>query len=345
MENKEKEIDVIELIKVVWSRKKLLIRWGVIGAVAGLIIAFSIPKQYETVVKIAPEGGNKTTTGSNSLGALAELGGFSSVRTNDGISEKIYPEIIGSTPFILEFADIMVDVKGDQITFYDYMTKEQKAPWWSYVMQLPLKAIGAVVGLFSDEKEDVVEELSIFKPTPRQKSYVSAVKNRILVDVDKKMGFITLTTTMQDPLIAAVISDSVLSNLQKYMLEYRTAKNRQDLDVNIQRLEDVKNKYYFADSLYAASLDRNHGLISQSAKMKVERLLGERTLAFSVYQQLAAQVEMNKVKLQESTPIATVIEPASVAIRASSPKKSLILIAFTFLGAFGAAMVVVVKKI
>ncbi|MEG2320045.1 MAG: chain-length determining protein, partial [Mucinivorans sp.] len=145
--------------------------------------------------------------------------------------------------------------------------------------------------------------------------------------------------------IAAVIADSIMAKLQRYMTDYRTAKTRADLVQNLRMLKEAQANYYHADSVYAASTDRNQNLISQSARIKVDRLSNEKNLAFTVYQQVASQVEMTKMKLQEDTPIATIIEPASVSIRASSPKKLVILIAFAFLGGFAALGVVVAKQL
>ena len=47
----EQEIDLIELAKKLWSNRKTLLKWAGIGAIAGLIIAFSIPKEYTTTIK------------------------------------------------------------------------------------------------------------------------------------------------------------------------------------------------------------------------------------------------------------------------------------------------------
>ncbi len=56
-------------------------------------------------------------------------------------------------------------------------------------------------------------------------------------------------------------------------------------------------------------------------------------LAYGVYNATAQQLETAKMKVQEQTPCITVIEPASVPIYQSKPRKSVILIGFMFLGA------------
>lgn len=345
MDNKDTEIDLIELFKTVWSEKKKIIKWAAIGALIGLVIAFSIPKQYDTVVKIAPE--SKTTSMmSGSMGGLAELAGIDlGGKSVDGVSAKIYPEIVTSAPFLLELAGIEVENEGERVSFFEYVTEQQKKAWWSYVISAPMKALGWVMGLFSEDNDSQDKALSLFEPTQSQLDYMGALKKMIVVTEDKKLGIFTIITTMQNPRIAAVIADSLLANLQGYMIDYKTAKTRSDLDANLARLDEARAKYYSADSLFAMAVDKNKNLVSQSAKIKLERMQNEKSLAFSIYQQLASQVELNKIALQENTPIATVIEPPSMAIRASSPNKMLMLIAFTFLGGLAASATVIGKQL
>ncbi|MEG0467982.1 MAG: Wzz/FepE/Etk N-terminal domain-containing protein [Mucinivorans sp.] len=345
MENKEKEIDLVKLFKKIWTQKMKVVKWGVMGAIIGVVIAISIPKKYETVVSMAPEG-NKTST-SSSMSGLAAMAGFNiGGNPSDGVSARLYPQVISSAPFLLEFANIEVEYKKGKISLYDYITKEQKSAWWSAVIGAPMQAVGWAMGLFADKKTgDTKDTINIFKPSSTQQAFVGALNGMINVEPDKKNGILTITTTMQDPLIAAVVADSIVVKLQRYMTAYRTSKTRADLEQNLKMRAEARAKYYRADSLYAASMDRNQNLILRSAGIQVARLADERELAFTVYQQLATQVEMSKIKLQEDMPIATIIEPASVAIRASSPKKMMILVAFAFLGAFAAIGVIVVKEI
>ncbi len=62
-----------------------------------------------------------------------------------------------------------------------------------------------------------------------------------------------------------------------------------------------------------------------------ERLENEASLAFNLYNQTAQQVQKAQAKVQETTPVYAIITPATVPIKAASPRKALILIGFTFL--------------
>ena len=61
-----------------------------------------------------------------------------------------------------------------------------------------------------------------------------------------------------------------------------------------------------------------------------ERLKNEMTLTFNVYNTLAQKQEQDKLRVQEQTPVYTIIEPATVPLKASAPKKVLILIGCMF---------------
>ena len=63
-----------------------------------------------------------------------------------------------------------------------------------------------------------------------------------------------------------------------------------------------------------------------------DRLENEATLAFNLYNPDGyQQVQKAQAKVQENTPVYAVVTPATVPVKASSPKKFMILAGFTFL--------------
>ncbi len=69
----EKEIDLLELASKLWANRKKVIFWSIIGAVVGLVVGFSIPKEYTASAKLAPEASGSKGGG---YSALAARGGF-----------------------------------------------------------------------------------------------------------------------------------------------------------------------------------------------------------------------------------------------------------------------------
>lgn len=55
------------------------------------------------------------------------------------------------------------------------------------------------------------------------------------------------------------------------------------------------------------------------------------TLLYSLYSSLSSNLEQTRLRVQEETPVYTVIEPASRPTRNAEPNKPMVLIAFTFL--------------
>lgn len=57
MQEKERRINIniFDVIAIVKADVKKLITFAVIGAVAGVVVAFSIPKTYKSTVVLAPE--------------------------------------------------------------------------------------------------------------------------------------------------------------------------------------------------------------------------------------------------------------------------------------------------
>ena len=71
--NDEMEIDLMDILRKIISIRKTLYKAAGIGLIMGIIVAFSIPKQYTVKVTLSPEMGN--SKGTNGIaGLLAQLG-------------------------------------------------------------------------------------------------------------------------------------------------------------------------------------------------------------------------------------------------------------------------------
>lgn len=331
--NDEKEIDLLELFSKLWAQRKKLVIWSVCGAVIGLVVAFSIPREYTTGVKLAPETTNGKSP-SGGLGALASMAGIgSSSNGADAVYPQLYPDVVSSIPFITSLFNVPVKTDGDDPQTYtvaQYLEDETRSPWWSAITGLPGKLIGLLKS--SDEKADKDRKLDNFHLTRKESDLVQALYSRISASVDQKTSVITISVTMQDPLVSAILADTVVSRLQEYVTDYRTNKARKDLEYAETLNEEAKQEYYKAQKKYAEYTDRNQGLAFQSSRITSARLENEASLAFNLYNQTSQQVQTAKAKVQETTPVYAIISPASVPMKPTSPKKFMILVGFTFLG-------------
>ena len=327
----ETEIDLIEVARTLWLQRKRILKWCACGAVLGLIIAFSIPREYTTAVKLAPEvNGNKM--GGSGLGALAAMAGISTNMGNssDAVSPLLYPDVVNSVPFITSLFDVEVPLKDNaasSVKVSQYLEDDIRRPWWSAIFKIP----GKIISLFKSKEDESAHRLDNFQLTKKEYGMVEALKHRISTSVDNKTSVITVSVSMQDPLVSAVLADTVVARLQEFITDYRTNKARQDLAYAQKLNEEAKQNYYSAQQHYAEYQDRNQGVVLHSVQTTRERLENEATLAFNLYNQTAQQVQLAQAKVQETTPVYAVVSPATVPLKATSPKKPLILVAFTFL--------------
>lgn len=333
------EINIRKLFNELWINRKTIYKATAVLLILGLIVGFSIPKEYTCIVKMAPEGTKSSITGN--VSDLAAIAGINlGTGEEDGIGLALYPDVVQSMPFITELINIQIsDVKMEQgSNLYDYLDKKVRYPWWRSVFTFPFELIDRI-----REGKDAGSEIEInpYRLTRSQDRVFEKLKKRITVSIDKKTGVITSWVTMQDPAIAAVVADSLITNLERFIIDYRTSKAKQDFDFALKMFTESKQKYYSAQQNYARYIDRNKNVVLEYVLIEQERLKNEQSIAYNVYSTLAQQVEKARLKVQEQTPCITVLEPARVPVRKSNTSKLTILMLFGFLGALGGAIKVV----
>lgn len=98
---------------------------------------------------------------------------------------------------------------------------------------------------------------------------------------------------------------------------------------------EAKASYESAQKKYANFVDANQNIILLSYRAEQERLQNEMNLAYQVYTQVSQQLQMARAKVQEITPVYTVVQPATVSLKPAKPNKLMILIGFMFLAGVG----------
>lgn len=345
----ELEIDLMGYARKLWTARKLLLKVAGIAAVVALVIAYSLPKKYTAEILVSPESNKGGSSGMAGMAAMLGMGNVSMGAVDaNALNFSMASDIVASTPFILEIINTRVQtLDGKMDTTITAYLETQKAPWWNTVMALPSMAIGGIKSLFSsNDKTEVFEEKPInpFRLTPQQKGQIGAVQSIITIGADNKSGMTKLSVTVQDPLVAATMADTVLVKLQNYITNYKTSKVQEDCKYWEQLYEQHKKEYYEAQEKYAQYSDMNQGVIRQSVRIEQERLQNEQSLAFQVFSQTATQLQMSRAKLQEEKPAFAVLEPASVPLYPTGTSKKIILVGIIFLAIAGASAWVLFGK-
>lgn len=330
-ENDELEIDWMDILRRIYAIRKTLYKATGVGVVLGIIIALSIPKQYTVTVTLSPEmNGDKTAGGLASL-ASSFLGGGASSSSNDALNVTLAPDIVASTPFVLELFNTRVQTLDEELdtTLVTYLD-EQRTPWWGYIKAAPGLAIGAIKSLFTEEA-DTTATLNPFQLTEKEAAKVKGLRQSILAEVDKKTAMTTITVTLQDPKVTAIVADSVVAKLQQYIIDYRIKKAKEDCAYLEELYKERQQEYYEAQSKYAHYFDTNRNIAFQSVRAEQERLQNDMNLAYQVYSQVAQQLQVARAKIQEEKPVFAVVEPATIPLEPSGSSRKVIVVGIMFL--------------
>ena len=333
-EKKTREIDLLALADQVLKEKKLLGKFIGVAAVIGVIVALSTPKYFQSEVILAPELSSGGLGLSDNLADMAanfgiELGGKSSM---DAIYPELYPDIFSSTDFVLEMFKIPVRLKDDNTlrTYQQHLERDQKMPFWDYpkvLLSNMIKKLRKKDNLATaDGKPDG------YKIGRDDFDYYKAIRDAILCTIDKKTSVISISVTDQDPLVAAIVADTLQLRLQEYITNYRTSKARNDYNYYKKLSSDAKQEYEKARQKYASLADASTSVSLKSVELKLEDMENDLQLKFNSYTTLNAQLQAAKAKVQERTPAFTIIQKPIMPHKPSSTPRAVIVLIFMVLG-------------
>ena len=101
----EDSIDIIALIKNIWSERKTIIKVTISFFVIGCIVALLSPVKYTSQTTFVPQVSDDQTTSNNKLGFLSSLTGINlnptEITSDSYLSPLLYINIIDSEEFSL----------------------------------------------------------------------------------------------------------------------------------------------------------------------------------------------------------------------------------------------------
>lgn len=331
----EEDIDIMEYVAKLWKKRLMIIKWGCVGAIIGIVVGFSLPKTYKASATLAPETAGSSNS---SIGGIAAMMGVSIDNNTDAISVEMFPDVAHSTPFIVGLFDLPVQFwRQDSMintTLFDYVANYQRKPWWSPIIKAPTNALKWCLSLGKKEEKELSSKngtRNLATLTREERKVVKYFAENIIIIIDKKTGKTLIELEMQDPFVVYTATQAIVDHLTKYMSDYRTSKVRQDIENLTTIYAQRKADYYEAQQAYAKHVDANKNVVLQSAQAEQERLQQEMNLAYQIYSQVATQLETSRIKEQETKPVFVILEPVAVPNLKSGPSKAKLLVLFTFL--------------
>jgi LPS O-antigen subunit length determinant protein (WzzB/FepE family) len=346
------EIDLMALAKTVWGGRKTIIIAVMVGALLGLVFAISATKEYTASTVMVPQVGGESQSKLGGLSSLASLAGISLDMTQSAeISPMVYPQIVNSIPFQLELMNTPLTFEeiAKPVSFYDYATGYGKpsviGAIKKYTFGLPGVIIKAIKGspktLSLPGGEQGNQPILL---TEKQYSIKKALDNMVNLEVNAKEGYLTLTARMPEAVAAAQMAQKAQSLLQQYITEFKIEKAKANLDFIQSRYNETKAEMEKAQMNLAMVTDRGRDFVSGVPRIETDRSQTRFTIAFSVFQELAKQLEQAKIQVKKETPVFTIIKPVTVPSERSKPNRPMILAIWIFLGGIAGVAIIFGKQ-
>ena len=364
LEKNSDEIDLMQIFSKIWRGRRIILYSLAVSFVLGLLLVFITPKEYTSGVSLLVEpGGSNPAANSAILKQLSVLTGVPTGGSPDALTPTLYPMVVGSVFFRLEVLNQQVtDSKtGTKMTLSQYFDNHRprtlQGTLMKYTVGLPGTLIGAIRGNKNTESSVVSSRtrppasilpasspvpglrLSIIGPattdsaalelTKDEKMKIGALQTRIKAEIKKgSINLLVISVNMDDPVVAKELAGFVVNTLTRYIIDYRTRKVKNDREFIEGLHADAEKKYKLAQQTLASFRDRNQNVIQSSVLAEGESLQAEYNLAFNVYNSLSQLLEQAKINVQENTPVFTMIEPPSDAVKTGSGSSTIMIMLF-----------------
>lgn len=333
---KKNEIDILILLNKLWNGRKIILKGLAAGTIIGLFIAILTPKVFTVTTIMLPQ--SESGGSMSKISSLASLAGFDlNLDAGSDISPVIFPKIIESETFLLDIMNSKYNYKGfDQpITMYDYYTKYQKPGILGTIIKYSIGLPGVIVEAIRStppKKIGKAKPGEILQLTKGQYEIMTALKQQIILTLNKKEGFLTLTCNFSEPLLTAQVAKRSQDLLQERITGFKIKKSSDQLSFIQQRYNENKAKYENLQVQLANTRDRNLNLFMSSAGTGMERLESEFNISRTVYGELAKQLEQAKIQVKNETPVFAIIKPVVVPLKKSEPQRFTILFIWMVVG-------------
>jgi len=194
--------DSFEWAWLLWLNRRLLGRWMLYGLVLGTVLAFLIPKEFESTTELMPPD----------------------AKSNSGLSAMMMAALSGGTGGASGAGPALGNLAGDLLGMKD--------PGAVYVEMLRSRSVkDGVIARFDLRK---VYGIRYWEGARKQ------LAKRTSITVDRKSGVITISVTDHDPHRAALMAQAYVDELNRVSAEVNTSAAHRERVFIEQRLKTVK---------------------------------------------------------------------------------------------------------
>ncbi len=265
-----------------------------------IIVGKSIPPVYSAQIKISDEHKESDLLlGLNAFASLAK----STLDEHEGLRQPtVYHRLVTTPEFAKEMSAVRID--GYDTDYYHYLLDHHKTPWWERIA--------------GDD-------------TPEHDRVISLIQESIRSKVYALYGTIVLQVTDQDPVVAAMMVDSVRTHLQKHMADYARDRAWRDMMSAQKVMAQAESRYTNARNEYVKFEDSHNDISTGKWASMEDHLLKEYETAFNDYSKTSMQYRRAKALVDKFSFTFAILENATVPTKVSEPNVTGYALAFLFI--------------
>ena len=321
-------IDLVALFRQIYGQRRLIIKSALLGLVLGIVVALLTPNQYSAATVFIPNYGSSSGDASG-LKGLASLAGFDLGGMESGskeLSPMLYGQILQGVSFNKALLKVQINTPESTKTLEQYLT-EQDAGVLGVITSLP----GKFLGLFKSSPKESTFDSGLETISPQEFDLIKALERIITLNVNDKDGYIELSSTLKDPLVAAQITAWAKDLLQQEIIEIKTRGAKELVTYLSEQFQDKKADLNAAQDALSSFRDKNLSISSFGFSNVQTRLETDLSIATGVFQNVSSQLEAAKLQVEKDTPVFSIIKPVVVPVEKSAPKRSLVVVIWVFL--------------
>jgi hypothetical protein len=316
--NKQTEIDLVDIIKVLRDGRNTIFKTTLIFICLSVFTVFFSPIEYSSTIVVKPILSNPDSKIGGSLGGLAAMAGINlgGSSASAEIHPTLYPKIVESYKFQKELMQtpIYVSELDKEVSFEQYYMNIYNPGILQHVKKYTIGLPSLIINSIKKESQIMNKEIGFDYVSAKDKILLYLLGKQLNITIDENDSFVSLTAIMPEKIQCAQLVNSAKNILQREVITHKLKKVNEDLEFIIGRFEEKKEDFENAQQNLAKYRDANKNVNTATAYTEMERLESEYQLAFSVYSELAKQVEKQKIQVKENTPVFTVLKEAVVPL-------------------------------
>jgi len=299
------EIDLIEILKKLYTSKKIIIYGSTLFIILGIIISLISPIKYSSSTTFIPQNQENSSSSFSGVASLVGINLGSS--SGSDIPPSMYPQIGESANFKRKLLDKIINKKNN-LTLKDFLVNHYNI------------------------ENDNEFNYSLYGVSKQEEICFEILSKVISINVNTKEGFVTITSTMPIAEYSAIVTRFSREILQNIIIENKIETARQNLNFSEKQLNEKKLEFDEIQSKLAFFSDSNLNAVNSFVINEKNKLDAEFQIINSVVTELSKQVEQAKLQVTKDTPVFSTIKEAIIPNYRISPKRTQLVIIYGLIG-------------